>query len=213
MAYPNTWMRLVSHERILCYHGRLHKASSQDRILKTRQEGCHRRGPQLLHKTQVPGPTHIQCKEIHMNSLQDSLKTVSHIQKGKETKNVCVCEKRSISFSKLLNTEISNNSRNFLQFLDEFLFVFFLARGFSTSAVLTFGPNNSLGAVLCNPLQYSCLENPIDGEAWWTTVHGVAKSRTRLSDFTFFLCNLGCVAASPPGLLPAGYRQHHHPYL
>ena len=34
------------------------------------------------------------------------------------------------------------------------------------------------------PLQYSCLENPIDGGAWWATVHGVAKSRTRLSDFT-----------------------------
>ena len=29
-----------------------------------------------------------------------------------------------------------------------------------------------------NPLQYSCLENPMDGEAWWATVHGVANSRT-----------------------------------
>ena len=36
-----------------------------------------------------------------------------------------------------------------------------------------------------NPLQYSCLENPMDGGAWWATVHGVAKSRERLSDFTF----------------------------
>ena len=35
-----------------------------------------------------------------------------------------------------------------------------------------------------NPLQYSCLVNPMDGGAWWATVHGVAKSRTRLSDFT-----------------------------
>ena len=34
-----------------------------------------------------------------------------------------------------------------------------------------------------NPLQYSCLENSMDGGAWWATVHGVAKSRTRLSDF------------------------------
>ena len=33
-----------------------------------------------------------------------------------------------------------------------------------------------------NPLQYSCLENPMDGGDWWATVHGVAKSRTRLSD-------------------------------
>ena len=36
-----------------------------------------------------------------------------------------------------------------------------------------------------NPLQYSCLENPMDWEAWWAAVHGVAKSQTRLSDFTF----------------------------
>ena len=35
------------------------------------------------------------------------------------------------------------------------------------------------------PLQYSCLENPMDGGAWYAAVHGVAKSRTRLSDFTF----------------------------
>ena len=35
------------------------------------------------------------------------------------------------------------------------------------------------------PLQYSCLENPMDGGAWRAAVHGVAKSRTRLSDFTF----------------------------
>ena len=35
------------------------------------------------------------------------------------------------------------------------------------------------------PLQYSRLENPVDGGAWWAAVHGVTKSRTRLSDFTF----------------------------
>ena len=35
------------------------------------------------------------------------------------------------------------------------------------------------------PLQYSCLENPMDGGACWAAIHGVAKSRTRLSDFTF----------------------------
>ena len=35
------------------------------------------------------------------------------------------------------------------------------------------------------PLQCSCLENPMDGRAWWAAVHGVTNSRTRLSDFTF----------------------------
>ena len=47
----------------------------------------------------------------------------------------------------------------------------------------------SLGLVLREgdgtPLQYSCLENPMDGGAWWAAVHGVSKSQTRLSDFTF----------------------------
>ena len=35
------------------------------------------------------------------------------------------------------------------------------------------------------PLQYTCLENPMDGGAWWAAVHGVARSRTRLTDFSF----------------------------
>ena len=35
------------------------------------------------------------------------------------------------------------------------------------------------------PLQYCCLENPTDGRVWWAAIHGAAKSRTRLSDFTF----------------------------
>ena len=37
----------------------------------------------------------------------------------------------------------------------------------------------------CTPLQYSLLENPMDGGGWWAAVYGVAKSQTRLSDFTF----------------------------
>ena len=48
------------------------------------------------------------------------------------------------------------------------------------------GSGRSPGKGNGNPLQYSCLENPIEGGAWWATVHGVAKSRTRLNDFTFF---------------------------
>ena len=43
----------------------------------------------------------------------------------------------------------------------------------------------TLGEVNGTPLQYSCLENPMDGGAWWAAVHGVAKSQTQLSDFIF----------------------------
>ena len=46
------------------------------------------------------------------------------------------------------------------------------------------GLRRSPGEENSNPLQYSCLENPMDREAWWATVHGVTKSHTRLSDFT-----------------------------
>ena len=49
------------------------------------------------------------------------------------------------------------------------------------------GSGKSTGEVNGNPLQYYCLENPMDRGAWWATVHGVAKSRTRLGDFTFTL--------------------------
>ena len=38
---------------------------------------------------------------------------------------------------------------------------------------------------MATPLQYSCLENPMDRGTWWATVQGVAEGRTRLSDFTF----------------------------
>ena len=42
-----------------------------------------------------------------------------------------------------------------------------------------------------NPLQHSCLENPMDGGAWWAAVHGVMSSGTRLSNFTF--TSLSCI--------------------
>ena len=44
---------------------------------------------------------------------------------------------------------------------------------------ITFGEGDG------NPLQYSRLENPMDRGAWWAAVHGVARSQTQLSDFTF----------------------------
>ena len=48
------------------------------------------------------------------------------------------------------------------------------------------GSGRSPGEGNGNPFQDSCLENPMDREAWWATVHGIAKSQTRLSDFTHF---------------------------
>ena len=47
------------------------------------------------------------------------------------------------------------------------------------------GSGRSPGEGNGNPLQYYCLENPMDRGAWQATVHGVAKSQTGLSNFTF----------------------------
>ena len=45
--------------------------------------------------------------------------------------------------------------------------------------------SNHFGEGNGTPLQYSCLENPMEGGAWWAVVHGVVKSWTRLTNFTF----------------------------
>ena len=64
-----------------------------------------------------------------------------------------------------------------------------------------------------NPLQYSCLENPMEREAWQAIVHGVAKSRTRLSDFTslHFFTSLKLKGhLSGPGKLSVGLESPEH---
>ena len=62
-----------------------------------------------------------------------------------------------------------------------------LSSALVTRPCASYAPSFGSGSTEGNgtPLQYSCLENPMDGEAWWAAVHGVAKSWTRLSDFTF----------------------------
>ena len=59
--------------------------------------------------------------------------------------------------------------------------IFFKLNTFSPFSIYSseFGEGNG------TPLQYSCLENPMDGGAWWAAVHGVAKSPIRLNDFIF----------------------------
>ena len=64
------------------------------------------------------------------------------------------------------------------------------------------GLGRSPGEGTGNPLQYSCLENPMDRGAWWATVHGVTKSRTRLSDFTSLHFTSLCVPIVPGAMEP-----------
>ena len=67
----------------------------------------------------------------------------------------------------------------FESLLLEGLYIGDLLYGKFTDTQATYGEGDG------NPLQYSCLKNPMDGGAWWAAVHGVTKSRTRLSHFTF----------------------------
>ena len=58
-------------------------------------------------------------------------------------------------------------------------------------AGLIAGQGRSPGGGHDNPLQYSCLEKPMDGGAWWATVHGVVKSQTQLRTHTLFRTRSG----------------------
>ena len=74
-------------------------------------------------------------------------------------------------------TDLGSSSFRILSFWLFILFMGFLRQEY-WSGLPFHGEGNG------TPLQYSCLENPVDGGAWWAAVHGVAKSQTRLSDFT-----------------------------
>ena len=89
----------------------------------------------------------------------------------------------SLCFSKLY---IKPRKHMFYMFSSSAQFVHILN---ICSCFVSFNINRLLAIALGEgdgtPLQYSCLENPMDGGAWKAAVHGVAKSRTQLSDFTF----------------------------
>ena len=101
---------------------------------------------------------HISLEPIHSHVWNNPLK--GH----KKTRSEGPSEQRSANYFLILNIGLS------LQ---------------STAVLNLFYPILQVGEGNGTPLQYSCLENPLDGGAWWAAVHGVAKSWTRLSDFTF----------------------------
>ena len=76
------------------------------------------------------------------------------------------------------------------------------------------GSGRSPGEGNGNPLQYSCLKNSMDWGAWWATVHGVAKSRTRLNDFTLTSLSLSSNSVSIVELKNQGkWKQLFFPFL
>ena len=57
------------------------------------------------------------------------------------------------------------------------------------------------------PLQYSCLENPMDRGAWWVTIHGVSKSWTRLSNFIYHLLSRDALEKSSESRMCEAYER------
>ena len=80
------------------------------------------------------------------------------------------------SHSVMSHCKFSSDKYPGVKLLDHMLVLFLI---FLRNLHAVFGEGNG------TPLQYSCLENPMGGGAWKAAVHGIAKSRTRLSDFTF----------------------------
>ena len=100
-------------------------------------------------------------------------------QKNKKQQNLredlekllCLNQKSCLESVRLFSTQ--TGKREFLSLQQKVL------TWYKQNVMLICGEGNG------TPLQYSCLENPMDRGAWWAEVHGVVKSRTRLSDFPF----------------------------
>ena len=75
-------------------------------------------------------------------------------------------------------TEAENIKKTWQKYTEE-QYIKYIHHPDNHDAVITHGEGNGI------PLQYSCLENPMDGGDWQAAVHGIAKSWTRLNDFTF----------------------------
>ena len=94
----------------------------------------------------------------------------------------------------IVNKRVCNAFLGYSLKNDRMILICFQSKPFSITVIQVCAPSTNaeeaeidllyevLGEGNGNPLQYSCLENPMDIEAWWAAVYGVAKSRTRLSN-------------------------------
>ena len=119
-----------------------------------------------------------------LNDFLTELGTVKRVI-PKFSKNMGITKSTWNKSHEMLQSETSVMSNYLFLMLRPKLLSFLLSNfkadfPFTTFVFIYIFPGEGNG----NPLQYSCLENPMDGGAWWAKVHGVAKSRTRLSNFT-----------------------------
>ena len=96
---------------------------------------------------------------------------------GQKVSNMLLEKSREIVPKRMKSLGLSRNDAQLWMYLGN--------AGDTRTAGLIPGSGRSPGGGNRNLLQYSCLGNPMDRGTWWSTVHGVAKSRTQLSDCTY----------------------------
>ena len=142
------------------------------------KEGSEKAGLKLnIQKTKImaSGPfTLCQTDGERMKAVKEFIFLGSKITED------CACS-LAIERCLLLGKKAMTNLDSILKSRD----ITLLTKVCLVKAMVFFSGHVWIGEGHGTPLQYSCLENPIDGRAWWAAVHGVAKSRTWLSDFTF----------------------------
>ena len=126
---------------------------------------------------------YIQVNELAWCSVKDAGR--KHEILGSETKNIIslgIASSMSFMFTLVLQSPRSQGQYGGAQVYAVYTvgFCHWIRKPLIFSNELAANPGEGNDT----PLQYSCLENPMDGGAWWAAAHGVAKSRTQLSDFT-----------------------------
>ena len=91
----------------------------------------------------------------------------------------------SYNLNKVFKAKQIENSSHVLPLYQVLLFVLRLCLTMYFTVRFYSACKDKMGQGNGTPLQHSCLENPMDAGAWWAAVHGVTKSRTRLSNVTF----------------------------
>ena len=118
---------------------------------------------------------------------RNSIIMQSHANIFKYSQQVCISSSgvKELEFSPFFNDDLISFRVPILSVQEKTFFGFSFIKNQAEVASNIWSTRVDPGEGNGTPLQYSCLENPMNRGAWWAAVHGVTKSRTRLSNFTF----------------------------
>ena len=189
------WESLLTEKTQKSYQAAIKPLCKKHSTVHVDTKGVRANTPWLVAFPSEPGPGRSGLMISHLVSFCSKLGTCvywpSVVKCSSPSSKAALCSKslkaKLLCIKYLL--EVLDNSFIHILFLPWSLFIGSGMRSTGPSGVQVREGNGT-------PLQYSCLENPMDGGAWWAAVHGVAKSQTRLSDLTFifhFHFSLSCI--------------------